>query len=100
MLGLGAWYGGAAQVRLGCDIDDDAWTKSSRGQVKTPFPSGCSHWKKRRGTRGGGCGGGVHVGCGARVRFKRGGVKVKALASIASVISGSGSKLDLFIERG
>jgi len=31
-------------------VGDDARTKSFRGQVTTPFPSGCSHGKKERGT--------------------------------------------------
>jgi len=48
-LGLGAWYGGAVQVCLDGGIGDNARTKSREWQVITPFPSGCSHWKKGRG---------------------------------------------------
>ena len=41
MLGLGSWYGGAAHVSLSGGIGDDAQTKSSRGQVMTPFLLAC-----------------------------------------------------------
>jgi len=90
---LGAWCGGAVQVRLGCGIGDDARTKFHREQVRTPFPSGCSHRKKGRGTIRAGV---VAVACTWDVApglGLRGGVEVKALSSIASGISGSGSRL-------
>jgi len=66
-------------------------------QVKTPFLSGCSHRKKGRGKLreevvAVACTWDVASGLGLR-----GGVKVKALSSIASSISGSGSMW--FVDR-